>query len=69
MDSLDVESCLLYTLLAMTDNLSPEDRIKTMRAVKSHSTGPEKLLRDILTGLGISGWRFNYTFTGHKLTF
>ena len=44
----------------MTDNLSPEDRKRTMRAVKSNSTGPERRLRSMLAGLGIHGWRMNY---------
>ncbi len=44
----------------MTDNLSPEDRKRTMRAVKSKSTGPERRFRSMLAGLGIQGWRLNY---------
>lgn len=44
----------------MTDNLSPTDRVKTMRAVKSQGTGPERRLRAMLAGMGVSGWRLNY---------
>jgi DNA mismatch endonuclease (patch repair protein) len=41
------------------DNLSPDDRIKTMRAVKSKSTGVERTLRAMLAGMHLSGWRAN----------
>ncbi len=44
----------------MTDNLSESDRKKTMRAVKSTLTGPERRLRSMLAGMGISGFRMNY---------
>jgi DNA mismatch endonuclease (patch repair protein) len=41
------------------DNLSKEDRIKTMRSVKSKKTGPERRLRAMLIGAGFIGWRIN----------
>lgn len=41
------------------DNLSKEDRIKTMRSVKSTKTSPERKVHAILARLGISGWRTN----------
>lgn len=44
----------------MPDNLSPDDRLRTMRAVKSKGTKPEKRLRAILAGSGLSGWKMNY---------
>jgi DNA mismatch endonuclease, patch repair protein len=43
----------------MPDNLSPEDRIRTMRAVKSQNTSPERRLRAMLAGMGLRGWRVN----------
>ena len=43
----------------MPDNLTQEDRIRTMRAVKSEKTGPERRLRALLAGLRIRGWRVN----------
>lgn len=44
----------------MTDNLSPEDRKKTMRAVKGKRTTLERRLRAMLAGMGLRGWRLNY---------
>lgn len=41
----------------MTDNLSPEDRRKTMRAVKGQDTGLERRLYAMLAGMGLRGWR------------
>jgi DNA mismatch endonuclease, patch repair protein len=43
----------------MTDNLNPEDRRKTMRAVKGKNTRLERQLRSMLAGMRISGWRTN----------
>jgi DNA mismatch endonuclease (patch repair protein) len=43
----------------MPDNLSPDDRKKTMRAVKSKATGLERTLRAMLAGMHLSGWRAN----------
>lgn len=43
----------------MTDNLSPAHRQKTMRAVKSQNTGPERRLRAMLAGLRLSGWKLH----------
>ena len=43
----------------MTDNLTPEDRRKTMRAVKGKGTKLERRLWAILTRNGISGWHKN----------
>lgn len=44
----------------MTDNLSPGDRRRTMQAIKSKKTGPERKLRAVLAGLRLSGWCLNY---------
>jgi DNA mismatch endonuclease (patch repair protein) len=43
----------------MSDNLKPDDRKRTMQAVKSKGTRLEKRLFAMLTGLGISGWKKN----------
>jgi DNA mismatch endonuclease (patch repair protein) len=43
----------------MSDNLNPDDRKRTMQAVKSKGTRLEKRLFAMLTGLGISGWKKN----------
>jgi DNA mismatch endonuclease (patch repair protein) len=43
----------------MPDNLSKEDRIRTMRAVKGKGTGPERRVRGMLAGLGLRGWLVN----------
>jgi DNA mismatch endonuclease, patch repair protein len=43
----------------VTDNLSSEDRRKTMRAVKGKGTKPERQLWAMLAGMGIKGWRKN----------
>lgn len=43
----------------MTDNLSADDRKKTMRAVKSTGTSLERILWSMLAGSGISGWKKN----------
>ena len=40
----------------MTDNLSSEDRRKTMRSVKSKNTKPERTLFAMLVGMGLKGW-------------
>lgn len=39
------------------DNLSPEDRRKTMRAVKAKGTKPERRLCSMLAGMGLKGWQ------------
>lgn len=41
----------------MSDNLTPHDRRKAMRAVKSKGTKPERQLFSMLTGMGLKGWR------------
>jgi DNA mismatch endonuclease (patch repair protein) len=41
----------------MPDNLKPEDRIKTMRAVKAKNTGLERTVASMLAGMGLPGWR------------
>lgn len=41
----------------MSDNLSPLDRRKTMQAVKSKGTKPEKRLFAMLARTGFSGWK------------
>ena len=43
----------------MVDNISPDDRKKTMRAVKGKATGLERTLRSMLAGMHLSGWRAN----------
>jgi DNA mismatch endonuclease (patch repair protein) len=43
----------------MTDNLTPEDRRKTMRAVKGTGTSLERRLFSTLAGMGLKGWRKN----------
>jgi DNA mismatch endonuclease Vsr len=43
----------------MTDNLSPEDRRRTMRAVKSKNSSLERSLCSMLAGMGLGGWRKN----------
>ena len=49
----------------MSDNLSPEDRQKTMRAVKGKGTRLEKRLWAMLAGMGLKGWKKNAdTITG-----
>jgi DNA mismatch endonuclease (patch repair protein) len=40
-----------------TDNLKPEDRQKTMRAVKAKNTGLERSVASMLAGMGLRGWR------------
>jgi len=43
----------------MSDNLKPEDRRKTMKAVKGKGTKLEKRLCAMLAGMGIGGWKKN----------
>ena len=43
----------------MSDNLSPIDRQRAMKAVKGKGTKPERQLWAMLAGMGISGWRKN----------
>jgi len=43
----------------MTDNLTPEDRRKTMRSVKGKGTSLERCLFAMLAGMGLSGWKKN----------
>jgi DNA mismatch endonuclease (patch repair protein) len=43
----------------MTDNLTPEDRQRTMRAVKGKGTKLERQLFSMLAGMRLSGWRKN----------
>lgn len=43
----------------MPDNLSPKDRRKTMRAIKSKGTSPERILWAMLAGMRLKGWRKN----------
>jgi len=43
----------------MSDNLKPDDRKRTMQAVKSKGTRLEKRLFAMLSGMGISGWKKN----------
>ena len=49
----------------MSDNLNPEDRRKTMQAVKGKGTKLEKRLWAMLVGMGLKGWKKNAdTITG-----
>jgi DNA mismatch endonuclease Vsr len=41
----------------MPDNLSPEDRHKTMRAVRGKNTSLERRLFAMLAGMRLSGWK------------
>mgnify|MGYP001603214487 CR=1 FL=1 len=43
----------------MSDNLKPDDRKRTMQAVRSKGTRLEKRLFAILAGMGVSGWQKN----------
>lgn len=43
----------------MPDNLSPQDRRKTMKAVRSKRTNLERKVHAMLAGMGTSGWRKN----------
>ena len=43
----------------MGDNLTPEDRRKTMQAVKGKGTRLEKRLFSMLAGMGLRGWKKN----------
>ncbi|MHB0989369.1 MAG: very short patch repair endonuclease [Bellilinea sp.] len=43
----------------MVDNLSSENRIKTMRSVKGKGTYPERRFFAMLAGMGCRGWRKN----------
>lgn len=43
----------------MGDNLTPEDRRKTMRAVKGKGTQLERRLFSMLAGMGVRGWKKN----------
>lgn len=43
----------------MPDNLTPEDRRRTMQAVKGKKTTPERRLQSFLAGSGFHGWRLN----------
>lgn len=45
----------------MTDNLTPEDRRRTMRAVKGKSTRLEKRLFAILARMALHDWKQNVT--------
>jgi len=45
----------------MADNLTPEDRRKTMQAVKSKKTKLERTLFAMLAGMRLTGWRQNVT--------
>jgi DNA mismatch endonuclease (patch repair protein) len=49
----------------MSDNLKPEDRRRTMQAVKGKGTKLEKRLWAMLAGMGLKGWKKNVdTITG-----
>jgi len=43
----------------MPDNLSPENRIKTMRAVRGKNTGLERRLFAMVAGMRLAGWKRN----------
>ena len=50
----------------MVDNLKPEDRRKTMRAVKGRRTRLEKRLFSMLAGMNLRGWKQNYAKVAGK---
>lgn len=50
----------------MSDNLKPDDRKRTMQAVKSKGTRLEKRLFAVLAGMGINGWKKNATSIAGK---
>lgn len=41
----------------MADNLKPEDRKRTMRAVRGKNTGLERSVASMLAGMHLRGWR------------
>jgi DNA mismatch endonuclease, patch repair protein len=43
----------------MGDNLKPEDRRRTMQAVKGKGTRLERRLFSMLAGMGVRGWKKN----------
>jgi DNA mismatch endonuclease, patch repair protein len=43
----------------MSDNLKPDDRKRTMQAVKSKGTKLERRLFAMLAGMGLNGWKKN----------
>lgn len=43
----------------MADNLKPEDRLKTMQAVRGKGTRLEKRLWAMLAGMRLKGWKKN----------
>ena len=43
------------------DNLTAEQRSRTMRAIRSRDTAPERALRKALTKLGVTGYRIDVT--------
>ena len=45
----------------MGDNLKPEDRRRTMQAVKGKGTKLERRLFSMLVGMGAKGWKKNVT--------
>ena len=50
----------------MVDNLKPEDRKKTMRAVKGKGTKLELRLFAMLAGMRVNGWRKNANYVEGK---
>ena len=50
----------------MSDNLSPENRRKTMQAVKGKGTKLERRLWSMLAGMGLKGWTKNANFVTGK---
>lgn len=50
----------------MGDNLKPEDRRKTMQAVKGSGTTLERRLWAMLAGMGLKGWKKNVTYIKGK---
>lgn len=54
-----------FSYSRMGDNLSPDDRRKTMQAVKGKGTRLEKRLWAMLAGMRLNGWKKNpETITG-----
>jgi len=50
----------------MVDNLKPEDRKKTMQAVKGKGTSLERRLFSILAAMGLKGWKKNVSEVAGK---
>ena len=50
----------------MGDNLKPDDRHKTMQAVKGKGTNLERRLFAVLAAMGLKGWKKNFSGVSGK---